>query len=121
MAKGDATGQAYSKAYDSALATVMGLGDRYASLGGQEQSQFLDRVNALEGAGTIEQQNDQNKLDADYEGYLRQQQDAYDRLSALVGSISGTPSGRTTITTKPDNTWAQLLGSLFGGVFGFLK
>lgn len=80
------------------------------------QSTGLDRIAALISGGNIRQQNAQNVLDANYEAYNTKRMDQYDRLAALVSSISGAPHGSTQVNTEPKSSFPilQLIGSVIG-------
>lgn len=119
---GDTTGRLYSEGYDKALATSMGaaqLGLQGAGqLGAQASAKdksFMDRILAQLGAGNLQQQNQQSKLDTRYQGYQAKQQDPYDRLAALMSVIQGVPYTKTTQTqSNPLTALAQIFGGMFG-------
>jgi hypothetical protein len=144
MAIGDATGRAYADAWNNAMAaraadlnrffgadtanagfaeTALGRtaagGANLGSLAGADQDQFMARLSGLLQTGLGQQQQGQNILDTQYQAYQAQQQDAYDRLAALVSVISGLPYNRQTVTTQNDGG-AGLIGALGSLIGAFL-
>lgn len=126
--------QAQAGANEQALARQMGgaaqmsnmdIADRTSSASilqgqqdivNQQQANQYQKLMAALGVGNIQQQNEQSILDTNYENWQTTLQDEYDRLAALVGSVGGVPYSKTTTTTQPNNSWAQLLGSIAGGI-----
>lgn len=88
-----------------------------ANLQTQGQSDFLQRLSALMGVGSAQQQLSQNELDALYQQYQAKQQWPFDTLAAATSAVNGVPYSRTQTTTQ--NTggadFISLLGSLLGG------
>lgn len=124
---GDLSYKAYSDAFNQAMAARSGDLSRWTGQdvnqrqlqmagGAQLMSQGLQGPMAALQVGNLEQQNQQSILDTDYEAYQRKMQDQYDRLAALIGAVGGVPYSRTSTTTTPDNSLAQLLGAGVGAL-----
>lgn len=77
---------------------------------------FREMLAAMFQSGAAQQQNEQSRLDAGYEEFLRGQQDPYDRLAALVSSLGGVPYTRQTQTREPNSAPAGILGALLGAI-----
>lgn len=134
-AVGDLSYKGWADAYNNAMAARTGDLARWTGVdANQAQLYEAQRQRQLAGAqqmmtqglagpmaqltvGNLQQQNAQSTLDTNYEAYERKMQDQYDKLAALVGAVGGVPYPRTQTTTKPDNSWAQLLGGVAGAVF----
>jgi hypothetical protein len=102
-------------------AALMGGASALPQIASADQNSFLARMQALMGAGGVEQQQAQTALDIPYQQYQAQQQDAYDRLASLVSVIGGVPYTRTQTTTSPkpaDNGLWGALGSVLGSAAG---
>lgn len=86
------------------------------SIGSAMQNSALNGANALMGAGTEEQQVNQENLDVPYEQYVQQQAYPYqnlDFLSGILGSAAGT-SGTTSTGTNVQSTSTPLGPQLLG-------
>lgn len=83
-----------------------------------EQDMLLQNLAAMLGLGEAERGIDQAELDFAYNDWLRGQGWERDNLRTAASVISGAPYERTTeqVTTEPDNSGFQLLGSLAGAV-----
>lgn len=138
--QGQAVGDASYKAFADAFNTAMGLrsgdlarftagdeakagrdiaaGGALVDTAGKAQSDFMQQLTALLTTGGIQQQTAQSGLDADYEAYLRQQEDPYKKIAALVSTIGGIPYSTSSTTTKDDGGAGALglLGALVGAI-----
>jgi hypothetical protein len=77
-----------------------GAAGNIAGTAGAAGSQFLSGIGAQMGAGGTERAVDQAGLDAQYEEFMRQQQDPYTRLGAYTGFLGALPNASTSTTTK---------------------
>ena len=90
----------------------------YGNMAGQTQEMGQNDVASLMGAGSVMQQNTQTELDANYQAYLQNRQDPYQRFGFMSDIFRGVPSGQmtTTMGTAPvTNPLSQALGA---GIFG---
>ena len=90
----------------------------YGNMAGQTQQMQQQDVASLMGAGSVMQQNTQQGLDANYQAYLQNRQDPYQRFGFMSDIFRGVPSGQmtTTMGTAPvTNPLSQALGA---GIFG---
>lgn len=141
----DTTGKAYAGAFDAAsrlrsgdidnlmktdqsnalfaeeaLKRALGGGTALQGLDKYQMGRNLDLARSLDAVGGEQTQNTQNKLNAMYEQYLREQ--AYGpEMAKLLASISAaqpytkqTTGNSNETTTAPDNSGWQILGSLGG-------
>lgn len=138
-ARGDVTARAFSDAWNNAMAARSADADRFfnadvtnanlyetglgrlmeggGALTGQattQQNDLLARLSALLDTGTQQQQQAQTALDIPYQEFEKKKQDEYDRLAALVSSISQAPYTRTTTTNDGGAGLLGGLGSLIG-------
>jgi hypothetical protein len=140
-AVGDTAAKFYSDAYDKAMANRFADLNRFlqtdtANAGYNErqldrlfagsgalidratadQARQLQGLQALLAGGTVQQQNQQAKLDAAYREFLRQYGHDANVVNVLAAALRGAPFGytQTTTTREPDNTWLQLIGALAG-------
>lgn len=101
------------------------MGGQLASLGAQNQQLGLTGANAVEDAGNIQQQNQQNQLNTAYEQFLNQTQYPYQMLGVQESAISNNPYSLTNNVNLPQagtigsglGAFANIAGSL-GGLFG---
>lgn len=134
---GNATNQAYSDAFntamglrtsdagrllsadttnaslrETALNRLLTGSESYQASASQEQQDALARINALLSSGTAQQQQAQNYDDANYAAYKEGQQAQYDKLNALVSTLSGIPTTSTTQQTSTEKNssspWAAI-------------
>lgn len=142
-AVGDATGQAYSTAWNNAMSersgdlsrfltadtTNAGLNEqalqrKYQAATGLQgeataaQAQKLGLLQALLTGGGIQQQTKQNQDDARYRTYQAKQQNPFDKLGFLVSGLQGLPFNRQTTSTTPDNSLLSILGGVAGAATG---
>ena len=99
------------------------------ALAGQ-QSAYLGQTNALNQAGTMQQQYQQNILNAQQAAFAQQQAFPYQQIQTLLGAVSGVPYSTSNTGTFNQNTpyyanpygqaigGAAALGGLAGGVGG---
>ena len=69
------------------------------------------------GAGSIQQQQQQQQSDANYQAYLQNRMDPYQRLGYIGDAFTGSPSGQMAMTmgTAPvTNPLSQALGAGLG-------
>lgn len=104
---------------NSAANASLALGNIGTSL----QNSAISGGNALLNAGTLQQQNQQNKDTAAYQQYLQQQAFPYQNLSFLAGLLPGVQQGTGTTTksvTPGADPFSQILGLAATGA-AFLK
>ena len=104
----------------SQLGTATGrLGGAMAGLGSQVQQQQAADVGQLMGIGSLQQQQLQRELSADFANQLRAQQAPFETLSAGANILQAlTPTTAATQTIAPlaqTNPYAQAAGLLTGG------
>ena len=102
------------------LGTATGrLGGAMAGLGSQVQQQQAADVGQLMGIGSLQQQQLQRELSADFANQLRAQQAPFETLSAGANILQAlTPTTAATQTIAPlaqTNPYAQAAGLLTGG------
>ena len=102
------------------LGTATGrLGGAMAGLGGQLQQQQAADVGQLMGIGSLQQQQLQRELSADFANQLRAQQAPFETLSAganILQALSPTTASQQTIAPLAQtNPYAQAAGLLTGG------
>jgi hypothetical protein len=102
------------------LGTATGrLGGAMAGLGSQVQQQQAADVGQLMGIGSLQQQQLQRELSADFANQLRAQQAPFETLSAGANILQAlTPTTAATQTIAPlaqTNPYAQAAGILTGG------
>lgn len=83
-----------------------------------DQERGLQLIQALLGAGGLQQGNVQAELDAAFEEFLRQYGHDFDIISMMASAISGVPHSKTQVTTQPNNSGLGFLGSALGSLFG---
>jgi hypothetical protein len=69
------------------------------------------------GAGSVQQQQQQQQSDANYQAYLQNMQNPYQRLGYMSDVFTGTPTGQMSMTmgTSPvSNPLSQALGAGLG-------
>ena len=102
------------------LGTATGrLSGAMAGLGGQLQQQQAADVGQLMGIGSLQQQQQQRELSADFANQLRAQQAPFETLSAganILQALSPTTASSQTIAPLAQtNPYAQAAGILTGG------
>ncbi|MEP0323317.1 hypothetical protein [Bauldia litoralis] len=107
-------GESLSGMSEAALSRQAQAGRDQSAAADAEQARKLSRLQSLLTAGTIEQQVGQNQKDAQYEEFLRKQNDPYDKLGLMISGLSGVPYQKTTTSTQPDNSIASLFGAGIG-------
>ena len=81
-----------NQAKDIAATTANIMNTGYTQAMGERQADqtgFYNQLAQLLNIGGVQQQNEQNKLDTDYEAYQAAQQSPYDKLAALKGNFGG--------------------------------
>ena len=84
-----------------------------AGLGGQAQSQALAGANALLQAGSLEQQQQQNELNAAYQQWQNKQAYPFQSvgwLGNIVTGVGNNAGGTTTTTTSPPSLLSGMVG-----------
>jgi hypothetical protein len=125
--QGLVAGQTLSGMYDNAVRQAQSAGQGQMALGQASQNAALSGANALYGAGTQQQQLQQQQLNSPYQQQLAQAAFPYQQaqfLSGITGSLapslggttSGTSTGTSTKTTPAPSLWSQILGGVTGGV-----
>ena len=93
------------------------VGESLAQGFGQAHNLWGQGIARLMGAGSIQQQQQQQQSDANYQAYLQNRMDPYQRLGYIGDAFSGTPSGQMAMTmgTAPvTNPLSQALGAGLG-------
>ena len=88
---------------------------QFANIGTQGQNAYLQGLQAMYGAGTAQQQQQQAQLSTAYQQYLNQQQYPYQQLNWYTGLLNGaaTGMGGTTTASIPQPSLAnQLIGGI---------
>ena len=124
-AVGQAQAQNYGQAQAQAqqqFASQMGrygqAGQQMAGLGAQQQQQQLGDVASLMSAGSVQQQAQQQFLDAQYQQQLQQLYEPYQRLGFTSDIYQGMPSSDMAIsmgTSPGSNPLAQTVGAGIAG------
>ena len=100
------------------MARYAGAGQQTAGLGQQMQGQIQQDVASSMAAGSVQQQRQQQIMDAGYKQQIQQAAEPYQRLGFVSDIYSKVPSTQmaTTMGTSPmTNPLAQVLG---GGIMG---
>ena len=74
-------------------------------------------IASMMGAGSVQQQQMQQQSDANYQAYLQNRMDPYQRMGFIGDAFSGTPSGQMAMTmgtTPTSNPLSQALGAGLG-------
>ena len=126
---GTAQAQNYGQAQQQAQAQFASQMGRYgeaakmaAGLGGQQQQQQLGDIASLMSAGSVQQQNRQQLLDAQYQQGLQQLYEPYQRLGFTSDIYQGMPSSAMAIsmgTSPGSNPLAQTVGAGITGLAGY--
>lgn len=83
------------------------------SLGAQKQKQQIAAAQALYNFGLPLHRLQQNRLDFNFlNNYRHPQEHELANLNSLIGTVAGTPTGKTITTTKP--TYSNPMGSTLG-------
>ena len=93
------------------------VGESLAQGFGQAHNLWGQGIARMMGAGSIQQQQQQQQSDANYQAYLQNRMDPYQRLGYIGDAFSGTPSGQMAMTmgTAPvTNPLSQALGAGLG-------
>jgi len=124
-AVGQAQAQNYQQAqqaargdFENQMARYAGAGQQSAQLGQQMQGQIQQDVASSMAAGSVQQQRQQQIMDAGYKQKIQQAAEPYQRLGFVSDIYSKVPSTQmaTTMGTSPmTNPLAQVLG---GGIMG---
>jgi hypothetical protein len=125
QAVGQAQAQNYGQAqqaargdFENQMARYAGAGQQTAGLGQQMQAQIQQDVASSMAAGSVQQQRQQQIMDAGYKQKIQQAAEPYQRLGFVSDIYSKVPSTQmaTTMGTSPmTNPLAQVLG---GGIMG---
>ena len=115
-------GQSLSQGFGTSMGLARGDFEnkmqRYGTAAGMVQQLGQGDVASLMGAGSIEQQRNQQVMDADYQAMLTNRYDPMQRFGWMSDIFRGVPSGQmaTTMGTSPQtNPLSQALGA---GIFG---
>jgi len=103
--------------------TQLAGGAQQAAMANQLQQQTLTGANAVYNAGTQQQTQQQNQLNAAYQQYLNQVNWPYQMLNVRESALSNSPYNIATAVTLPSaNSTAQGFGTLAGaaGILGGL-
>jgi len=122
---GQAQAQNYGQAQQQAQQQFQGLMGRYgeaaqqmAGLGGQQQQQQQADIASMMASGSVQQQAEQQRLDAQYRQGLQQMYEPYQRLGFVSDIYQGMPSSAmaTAMGTSPGTSpIAQAVGT---GIMG---
>ena len=125
QAVGQAQAQNYGQAqqaargdFENQMARYASAGQQTAGLGQQMQGQIQQDVASSMAAGSVQQQRQQQIMDAGYKQQIQQAAEPYQRLGFVSDIYSKVPSTQmaTTMGTSPmTNPLAQVLG---GGIMG---
>lgn len=137
----DTTGRAYAGAFDAAgnlrskdvsnlmqtdssnaalmeqaIARMLGGGNAMMGLDKYQTGRELDLARALDTTGQEQQKNQQDKLNAMYEEFIRGQNWGPEMAKLLASVTASMPyeKSQTSTTYEPDNSGWQMLGSLGG-------
>lgn len=132
-AMGDTASQFMANAFDKTMATRAGDLNRFGDIdktnaqfgetalnreltgSNAVQQQMIQQIQALLGAGGIQQGTEQAGLDAQYQEFIRQFQDDPNKLKILSEALSRIPYSKTSTSNtdmiQPDNSGMALLGS----------
>ena len=126
---GTAQTQNYGQAQQQAQTQFASQMGRYgeaakmaAGLGGQQQQQQLGDIASLMSAGSVQQQNIQQQMDASYQQQLQQLYEPYQRLGFTSDIYQGMPSSAMAIsmgTSPGSNPLAQTVGAGITGLAGY--
>ena len=126
QAVGQSLAQNYGQAQQQAqqqFASQMGrygaAGQQMAGLGAQQQQQGLGDIASLMSAGSVQQQQQQQFLDAQYQQQLQQLYEPYQRLGFTSDIYQGMPSSAMAIsmgTSPGSNPLAQTVGAGIAGL-----
>lgn len=105
QAIGDATGQAYSNAFN----TAMGLKQNDISRIASDKSQQAQLLNEMFGMGGKAQATEQAGLDANFSEFLRQQGFDLNQIAKIASIVGALPTGQANTTTTP-STASSVLG-----------
>ena len=115
-------GQSLSQGFGTSMGLARGDFEnqmqRYGTAAGMTQQLGQGDVASLMGAGSIQQQRDQQMLDSQYQADLTNRYDPMQRFGWMSDIFRGVPSGQmaTTMGTSPQtNPLSQALGA---GIFG---
>jgi hypothetical protein len=138
-AMGDVAGKFYSDAFDKAMAARTGdlsrflttdtanagygetaLGRQLTGANAQEnlatadQNRMLTQLQALLSGGGAQQTNEQAKLDATFQEFLRKYGNDANVINALSAALKGASPDwtQTTTNTQPDNSIMQTIGAI---------
>ena len=125
-AVGQAQAQNYGQAQQQAqqqFASQVGrygqAGQQMAGLAGQQQQQQMGDIASLMSAGSVQQQSQQQFLDAQYQQQLQQLYEPYQRLGFTSDIYQGMPSSAMAIsmgTSPGSNPLAQTVGAGIAGL-----
>ena len=93
-----------------------------AGLGGQQQQQQLGDIASLMSSGSVQQQREQQLLDAGYQRDIQQLYEPYQRLGFTSDIYQGMPSSAMAIsmgTSPGSNPLAQTVGAGITGLAGY--
>jgi len=93
------------------------VGESLAQGYGQAHNLWNQGIARMMGAGSVQQQQMQQQSDANYQAYLQNRMDPYQRMGFIGDAFSGTPSGQMAMTmgtTPTTNPLAQALGAGLG-------
>ena len=126
QAVGQAQAQNYGQAQQQAqqqFASQVGrygqAGQQMAGLAGQQQQQQMGDIASLMSAGSVQQQSQQQFLDAQYQQQLQQLYEPYQRLGFTSDIYQGMPSSAMAIsmgTSPGSNPLAQTVGAGIAGL-----
>ena len=93
------------------------VGESLAAGYGQAHDMWGKGIAQQMGVGSVQQQQQQQQSDANYQAYLQNRMDPWQRLGYIGDAFSGTPSGQMAMTmgTSPvSNPLSQALGAGLG-------
>ena len=98
--------------------TISGIAGSMGQLGGTQQQLYMDRLKALMGVGTAQQELGQRGLETAYQDFINQRDYERNNLAFLSGILRGIPVSPQSevVTSAPGpNTLSQMLGAGIAG------
>lgn len=96
----------------------IGAAQALGQLGGTQQQLYMDRMKALMGVGTAQQDLAQKGLDIGYQDFINQRDYGRNNLAFMSGILRGipvSPQSEVTTTTPGPNPLSQMLGAGIAG------
>lgn len=127
LALSDLVSQGMNQAYNTGMgahqgdmARLMGAGQQFGQLAGQQQQLGVTGANALFNAGTQQQQLTQQQLKAAYSNFMNQVNWPREQLNLRIASLANSPYSVTNHTTLPPSNATAMNVGAFGALAGGL-